>query len=80
MATNLMALARKLQTALAMRGRRISINHYQAYSEKAGRMVTKFVLTEKNARGKNQTIFESWRLPEVVMFLAGCMKDGGGDG
>lgn len=73
---SLRALANKLQTALMMRGRRIAINQYQSYSEKQGRMVTKFVCSEKNEQGKYRAVFESWQLAEVVRFLAGELNGG----
>ena len=79
---NLNALARKMQTALMQKGVRVSINQYQRYSEKAERMVTKFVLTqpkwvEKEKKIKNVTILESYQMIDVVQTLAGLLK---GDG
>lgn len=80
MAQNLRALARKLQQAIAIkRNRRIAINQYQSYSTKAGRTVTKYVLSEyqadaKTGNGKYITLLESWSLPEVVKFLAGILN------
>lgn len=67
-------LAHKLQTALCQKGRYIKINQYQAYSERKGRMVTKYVLqetrtTEKAGR-KTFTILESYQLADVVKKLA----------
>ena len=73
MGTNLRPVARKLQTALAIRGRRISINQYQAFSTKAGRSVTKYVLSEyvqHGEKGKYVNLYETWSLPDVVKFLA----------
>lgn len=85
MAQNLRALARKLQQAIAIkRNRRISINQYQSYSAKAGRTVTKYVLSEytvtdkETGRGKYKTLLESWSLPEVVKYLAGILNQNGG--
>ena len=83
MAQNLRALARKLQQAIAIRcNRRISINQYQTYSTKAGRTVTKYVLSEyqadKSGKGKYTTLLESWSLPEVVKYLAGILNQNGG--
>lgn len=63
----------KLQTALCKKGKYIKINQYQHYSEKSGRMVTKFVIQEIRTIGKKQksvTIFETYRQAEVVKFLA----------
>lgn len=66
--------ANKLQTALCQKGRHIKINQFQSYSEKAGRMVTKFVLqeTKQNDAGKmkNVTLLETYQMAEVVKKLA----------
>lgn len=80
MATNYRTVARKLQTALAISGRKISINQYQAYSARAGRTVTKYVLSEyvqhtQGGKGKYQNLLESWSLPEVVKFLANLYSE-----
>lgn len=80
---NLNAIAKKLQTALVHKGVRVSINHYQFYSEKAERMVTKFVLTRlryfrDEQKWKNVTICESYQMIDVVQTLAGLLNDDGG--
>ena len=71
---NLRRLSNKLQTALCQKGRYIRINQYQSYSERAERMVTKFVLTEKRTTEtgemKNFTILETYRMADVVKILA----------
>ena len=82
---NLNALARKMQTALMNKGIRVSINQFQRYSEKAERMVTKFVLTkpqyvEKEKKVKNVTICESYQMIDVVQTLARLLKDDGDAG
>ena len=79
MARNLRTLARKLQQAIAIQhGRRISINTFQSYSVKAGRSVTKYILSEYTAgdgsRGNYRTLFSSWQLPEIVKFLAAILN------
>ena len=66
---NLRALLRKLQTAHTAKGRRILVNQFQNYSERAGRMVTKYGLSEKR-NGKLVKIFETWQIHEAVQFLA----------
>ena len=76
---SLRALTNKLQTALMFKGRKITVNQFQAYSEKQKRMVTKFVCNEKNQEGKYKTIFSSWQLADVVQFLVNELN-GGGDG
>lgn len=74
---SLRALAKKLQTALLMQGRRIAINQFQSYSEKQGTMNTKYVCSDKDSDGKYRPLFESWQLAEVVKFLAGELSSGG---
>ncbi len=78
---NLHATARKLQTALAVRGRHIKINQYQSYSERSERMVTKFVVCEKRKVGskmKDVSICETYQMAEVVKALAEILNGGGG--
>lgn len=76
---NLRKLSNKLQTALCQKGRKIRINQFQSYSEKAGRMVTKFVLNEKkvmkNGLEKTITILETYQLADVVKELARIYGD-----
>lgn len=77
---NMHATARKLQTALAVRGRYIKINQYQAYSEKGERMVTKFVVCEKRKvenKEKDVIICSSYKMADVVKVLAALLNDGG---
>lgn len=77
---NLHATARKLQTALAVRGRHIKINQYQSYSERAERMVTKFVVCEKRKvedKEKDVVICSSYKMADVVKSLAAILNDGG---
>lgn len=80
-AVQLNRIVRRLQTVLFMQGRRIRINQYQHYSETAGRMVTKYVLSEeKYTGGKRQSvvILETYRLAEAAQALAGLLDGGGG--
>lgn len=71
---NIKRLAYKLQTALCQKGRYVKINQYQSYSEKAGRMVTKYVLTEKRTletgKCKDFTILETYQMADIVKILA----------
>lgn len=71
---NIKRLAYKLQTALCQKGRYIKINQYQSYSEKAERMVTKYVLTEKrtlkNGKRKDFAILETYKIADIVNTLA----------
>lgn len=66
---NYAPLLRKLQAAHFANGRTILVNQFQNYSKKAGRTVTKIVLSEKKD-GHLQKIFETWRTHEAVKFLA----------
>lgn len=66
---NLRPLLHKLQAAHSAKGRRIFISEFQSYSEKAERMVTKIVLSEK-VNGKRCKVFETWKIHEAVRFLA----------
>ena len=78
---NLKQTAYKLQTALAAKGRHIKINQYQGWSEKQGRMVTRFVVCEKrlvNGKMKDVTIAESYQLLDVVTSLVAVLKEIGG--
>lgn len=49
------------------------MNQFQNYSEKAQRMVTKFVLSEKQD-GELVRIYETWQIHEAVKFLADELK------
>lgn len=80
---NLNAMARKLQNALVHKGIHVSVNQFQHYSEKAERMVTKFVVTQpkyvaKEKKWKNVTICESYQMIDVVKKLSSLLKDDGG--
>ena len=75
---NIKQLAYKLQTALCQKGRYIKINQQQLYSERLERMVTKYVLQEKRITengAKNQTLFETFQIEDVVKFLAKELGD-----
>lgn len=70
---NLKQTMYKLQSALCQKGIYIKINQEQHYSNKAERMVTKYVLQTKqehNRKIKNVTILETYKQSEVVKFLA----------
>lgn len=70
---NLRPLLYKLQAAHSAKGRRIFVNQFQNYSEKAGRMVTKYVLSEKK-NGRLEKVFETWQLHEAIQYLADQLK------
>ena len=79
---NLRRTAYKLQTALCAKGRYIRINQFQSYSPKAERMVTKFVLAEKQTiencgikKEKYVNILETYSMADVVKKLARIYGD-----
>lgn len=81
MANNLRPLIKKIQTALYIKNqRRININYYQMYSEKAQRTVTKYVLSENtpddDGNNNYKTLMSTWSLPEVVKYLANELNGG----
>ena len=75
----LKSIANKLQKALTVNGRYITINQNQFYSEKLEKMCTKYVLKEKmeiDGRMKNVTLLETFRIVDVVNFLADLLNGG----
>ena len=75
----LKSIANKLQKALAMNGRYITINQNQFYSEKLEKMCTKYVLKEKieiDDKVHNVTLLETFRMVDVVNFLADLLNGG----
>ena len=75
----LKSIANKLQKALTMNGRYITINQNQFYSEKLEKMCTKYVLKEKTeieGETKNVTLLETFRMVDVVNFLADLLNGG----
>ena len=77
--SKLKSIANKLQKALAMNGRYITINQNQFYSEKLEKMCTKYVLKEKSeidGETKNATLLETFRMVDVVNFLADLLNGG----
>ena len=62
-----------------MNGRYITINQNQFYSEKLEKMCTKYVLKEKmeiDDKMQNVTLFETFRMVDVVNFLADLLNGG----
>lgn len=75
----LKSIANKLQKALTMNGRYITINQNQFYSEKLEKMCMKYVLKEKveiDGETKNVTLLETFRMVDVVNFLADLLNGG----
>ena len=78
--TKLKTIANKLQTALTMRGRYITISTRQFYSEQFEKMCTKYILQERQViqgKKKNVTLFETMNMIDVVTFLANALNGGG---
>lgn len=76
---SLKSIAYKLQKALTFKGRYITINQNQFYSEALEKMSTKYVLkekTEKDGKTKYETRLETFRLIDVVNYLADILKEG----
>ena len=75
----LKSTANKLQKALTMNGRYITINQNQFYSDKLEKMCTKYVLKEKmeiDDKMQNVTLLETFRMVDVVNFLADLLNGG----
>lgn len=75
----LKSIANKLQKALTLNGRYITINQNQFYSEKLEKMCTKYVLKEKmeiDDKTQNVTLLETFRIVDVVNFLADLLNGG----
>ena len=75
----LKSIANKLQKALTMNGRCITINQNQFYSDKLEKMCTKYVLKEKmeiDDKVQNVTLLETFRMVDVVNFLADLLNGG----
>ena len=75
----LKSIANKLQKALTMNGRYITINQNQFYSDKLEKMCTKYVLKEKmeiDGKMKDMTLLETFRMVDVVNFLANSLNGG----
>lgn len=75
----LKSIANKLQKALTLNGRYITINQNQFYSDKLEKMCTKYVLKEKveiDDKMQNVTLLETFRMVDVVNFLADLLNGG----
>lgn len=70
----------KLQKALTLRGRYITINQTQFYSEQLDKMCTKYFLREKqeiDGEDKNITLLETFRMIDIINFLVDMLNGGG---
>ena len=75
----LKSIANKLQKALTMNGRYVTINQNQFYSDKLEKMCTKYVLKEKmeiDDKVQNVTLLETFCMVDVVNFLADLLNGG----
>lgn len=76
---NLFALARKLQRALILQGRPVKINQTQVWIEETKRMATKYTVKEQKivkGKKKDEILMDSYKLAEVVKFLADLLSGG----
>ena len=57
-----------------MQGRKIKINQIQAYSQKVGKMITKYIVIEsrelEDGRTKNETLLETYSMVDIAKLLA----------
>lgn len=77
---NARRMMNKLVLAINLRGRRVKINQVQKYSERCGRMMTKYVLMEerlqpKTGKRRYVSVLESGQAVEVVQALAKMLND-----
>lgn len=78
--TKLKTTANRLQMALTVRGRYITISTRQFYSEQFEKMCTKYILQERQViqgEKKNVTLFKTMSMIDVVTFLANELNGGG---
>lgn len=71
---SLKQLTYKLQAALNQRGEHYKVNQLQHYSERLGRMVTKYVLekaeTDETGKHISTRVLETYSMADVVKTLA----------
>ena len=75
----LKSIVYKLQKALTLKGRYITINQTQFYSEQLNKMCTKYFLREKqevDGEEKNVTLLETYRMIDIINFLADMLNGG----
>ena len=75
----LKSIVYKLQKALTFKGRYITINQTQFYSEQLDKMCTKYILKEKqevDGKEKNVTLLETFRNIDIINFLADLLNGG----
>lgn len=71
---NIRTTVYKLQKVLLVQGRKIKINQIQAYSQKVGKMITKYIVIEsrelEDGRTKNETLLETYSMVDIAKQLA----------
>ena len=75
----LKSIVYKLQKALILKGRYITINQTQFYSEQLDKMCTKYILREKqeiHGEIKNITILETFKMVDIINCLADLLNGG----
>ena len=75
----LKSIVYKLQKALTLKGRYITINQTQFYSEQFDKMCTKYILKEKqevDGEEKNVVLLETFKNIEIINFLADLLNGG----
>lgn len=75
----LKSIVYKLQKALTLKGRYITINQTQFYSEQLNKMCTKYILKEKqeiDGEDKNITLLETFKMIDIINFLADTLNGG----
>ena len=75
----LKSIVYKLQKALTLKGRYITINQTQFYSKRLDKMCTKYFLREKqeiDGEEKNATLLETFRMIDIINFLTDMLNGG----
>lgn len=75
----LKSIVYKLQKALILKGRYITINQTQFYSEQLDKMCTKYILREKqeiDGEIKNITLLETFKMVDIINCLADLLNGG----
>lgn len=75
---NLRQTINKLQMALCIQGTQVRIAQYRTWSSDKGRMVTKYMVSEKrivDSKPKYVAVCETYRQIEVVQMLADMLKN-----
>ena len=75
----LKSIVYKLQKALILKGRYITINQTQFYSEQLDKMCTKYIVREKqeiDGEIKNITLLETFKMVDIINCLADLLNGG----